>query len=60
MTVSNIDMASMNNESFQTYKDNLETFSLYWLDVQVNTTEDNRQTQIEFRQIINHLKIFDD
>jgi hypothetical protein len=40
--------------------DNLETFSLVWLDTQVNTTEQNQRAQKKLRQIINHLKIFDD
>jgi hypothetical protein len=37
-------MAGVNNKTSQTCDDNLETFSLFWLDAQVNTTEDNRQT----------------
>jgi plasmid stabilization system protein ParE len=39
--------------------DNLETFSLLWLDTDVNATEENRQAQLQLRQIINHLKTFD-
>ena len=39
---------------------NLETFSLLWLDAQVNTSEENRQAQRKLRQVINHLRIFDD
>ncbi|CAF1333728.1 unnamed protein product [Rotaria sordida] len=31
-----------------------------WLDAQVNTTEDNRNTQRKLGEIINHLKTFDD
>ncbi len=50
----------MNSNTSQTYDDNLETFSLFWLDAQVNSTEDNRQTQQKLRQIINQLKTFDD
>ena len=53
-------MGDTNSKPFQTHDDNLETFSLVWLDAQVNTTEDNRQTQQKLRQIINHLKTFDD
>jgi hypothetical protein len=53
-------MAGVNSKPFQTSDNNLETFSLLWLDAQVNTTEDNRQTQQKLRQIINHLKTFDD
>jgi len=44
----------------QVHDDNLETVSLLWLDADVNTTEENRLTQLELRQIINHLKTFDD
>ena len=39
---------------------NLETFSLAWLDAQVDSTEENKQTQQQLRQIINHLKTFHD
>jgi len=53
-------MASGNNKNAKIHDDNLEAFSLYWLDAQVNTTDDNRQTQKKLRQIINHLKTFDD
>ena len=53
-------MASRNNQNARIHDDNLETFSLYWLDAQVNTTDDNLQTQKKLRQIINHLKTFDD
>lgn len=38
---------------------NLESVSCLWLDQNVNSTEDNRQTHQELRQIINYLKIFD-
>ena len=41
-------------------RDNLETFSLIWLDKKVNETDSNRQTQKALRQIINNLKTFDD
>ena len=40
--------------------ENLETFSLIWLDPKVNKTKDNRRTQQKLRHIINHIKIFDD
>ena len=53
-------MAGVNNKNSKIYDDNLETFSLFWLDAQVNTTEENRRTQQKLRQIINHLKTFDD
>ncbi|CAF2156317.1 unnamed protein product [Rotaria magnacalcarata] len=38
---------------------NLESFSCLWLDRSVNSTEDNIQTQKELRQVINHLRTFD-
>jgi hypothetical protein len=47
-------------DNHETTDDNLETFSLVWLDTQVNTLTENHQTQLELRQIINHLKTFDD
>ncbi len=53
-------MATANSKYFETNDNNLETFSLCWLDEQVNTTEDNRETQEKLREIINHLKTFDD
>jgi hypothetical protein len=43
-----------------TVKDsNLETFTCLWLDKDVNSTEDNRQTLQELRQVINHLRTVD-
>jgi hypothetical protein len=39
--------------------DNLETFSLLWLDASVNTTEDNLRAQDKLRTTINQLKIFE-
>ena len=53
-------MADVNSKSLQVSGDNLETFSIFWLDAQVNKTEDNRNTQLKLREIINHLKTFDD
>ena len=53
-------MAGVNSKSLQISNDNLETFSIFWLDAEVNTTEDNRNTQLKLREIINHLKTFDD
>jgi hypothetical protein len=38
---------------------NLELFTCLWLDEDGNSTEDNLRTQQELRQIINHLKTFD-
>jgi hypothetical protein len=53
-------MAGMSSKMIQSNHHNLETFSLLWLDEQVNKTEENRQAQRELRQIINHLRTFDD
>ena len=53
-------MDGINSKPFEISNDNLETFSIFWLDVQVNTTEDNQHTQLKLREIINHLKTFDD
>ena len=53
-------MAGVNSKSLEISNENLETFSIFWLDVQVNTTEDNRNAQLKLREIINHLKTFDD
>ena len=53
-------MAGVNSKSLQISNENLETFSIFWLDEQVNATEHNRNTQLKLREIINHLKTFDD
>lgn len=39
--------------------DNLETFSLIWLDATVNTSRENINAQTDLRNIINYLKPFD-
>ena len=41
-------------------QNNLETFSLVWLDSSINDSEDNRQTQERLRAIINHLLTYED
>ncbi|CAF0820146.1 unnamed protein product [Rotaria sordida] len=43
----------------QPMNSNLESFACLWLDQNVNSTKDNLQTQKELRQVINHLRIFD-
>jgi len=53
-------MTGVNSKSLEIPNDNLETFSIFWLDAQVNATEHNRNTQLKLREIINHLKTFDD
>jgi hypothetical protein len=40
--------------------DNLETFSLLWLDAQVDSSRENQEAQKQLRNIINYLKTFDD
>lgn len=42
------------------YSDNLESYSLLWLDTDVNTTEENKHTQNRLRSIINQLIPFND
>ncbi|CAF0950493.1 unnamed protein product [Rotaria sp. Silwood1] len=53
-------MAAANNTVTRKHGDNLETFSLLWLDAEVNTKEENRRAQKRLRSIINYLKIFQD
>ncbi len=48
-------MAYLNNVD----DNNLETFSIFWLDASVNDQE-NRAAQKKLRRIINQLKAFDD
>ena len=55
-----IAMGGINSKPLEISNDNLETFSIFWLDEQVNKTEENRNTQLILREIINHLKTFDD
>ncbi|CAF2792622.1 unnamed protein product [Rotaria sp. Silwood2] len=43
-----------------TADDNIETFSLIWLDAAVNTVKENVRAQSELRAIINYLKVFED
>ncbi|CAF1053656.1 unnamed protein product [Adineta ricciae] len=53
-------MENINNVVSVATDENLETFSLAWLDEEVDSTEENKQTQQQLRQIINHLKTFHD
>ncbi|CAF2357421.1 unnamed protein product [Rotaria sp. Silwood2] len=53
-------MGQILNKIFTSADDNLETFSLLWLDGLVNQTEENRQAQEELRATINQLKAFED
>jgi hypothetical protein len=47
-------------KAHQKHDDNLETFTLIWLDQQVNKTEENRILQRKLQEIINCFKTFDD
>ena len=40
--------------------DNLETYSLIWLDAEVNNSKENVQVQQQLRASINHLLTFED
>lgn len=53
-------MASTKNPNIVQTFSNLETFSLIWLDAEVNATEENKQSQKQLRAIINYLKTFKD
>ncbi|CAF1956356.1 unnamed protein product [Rotaria magnacalcarata] len=48
------------NSVDQSISSNFESFACLWLDQSVNTTKDNLETQKELRQVINHLRTFDD
>jgi hypothetical protein len=39
---------------------NFESFACLWMDKDVDSTKDNLDTQEELRQVINHLRTFDD
>jgi hypothetical protein len=43
----------------QSMNSNLESFACLWLDQNVNSTQDNRDTLHQLRQVINHLQTFD-
>ncbi|CAF4106654.1 unnamed protein product [Rotaria sp. Silwood2] len=53
-------MTATNSTIAQTHFNNLEIFSLLWLDAEVNTKEENKRAQKQLRAIINDLKTFDD
>ena len=52
-------MSSVAKVPEQSMNSNLESFACLWLDQNVNATEDNRDTLQELRQVINHLRTFD-
>ncbi|CAF1087930.1 unnamed protein product [Didymodactylos carnosus] len=39
--------------------DNIETFTIVWLDANVNTTEDNTETYHALRTIVNYIRTYD-
>lgn len=39
---------------------NLESYACFWLDKDVDTTDENRKTKTQLRSVINHLETFDD
>lgn len=57
--VANDEIHAMEQLEGEEEQANLETDTLLWCDAQVNSTEDNRETQIELRQSINFLKTFE-
>lgn len=52
-------MSTTTSSSSTINQNNLETFSLVWLDSSIHDSEDNRQTQERLRAIINHLLTFE-
>jgi hypothetical protein len=50
----------MASASLVQQKQNLETYSLIWLDTSVNTSQENVLAQQQLRTSINHLLIFED
>lgn len=63
LTILSYIMASTNAKPLPTSPladSNLETFSLAWLDAQVNDTDENIKAQSELRSAINLWKIFHD
>ncbi|CAF1098451.1 unnamed protein product [Adineta ricciae] len=53
-------MGGTNSVASTLTNENLETFSLAWLDAQVDSIEENVKTEEQLRQVINHLKTFHD
>jgi DNA-directed RNA polymerase specialized sigma subunit len=50
----------MSSKIYPEIEDHLETFLLYWLDTEVNKSDDNITGQKQIRSIIKHLQTFDD
>ncbi|CAF3017926.1 unnamed protein product [Rotaria socialis] len=53
-------MIAARNTSGAIHDDNLETFSLIWLDANIDATEENKRSQQQLRAIINRLITFHD
>ncbi|CAF3077890.1 unnamed protein product [Rotaria sp. Silwood2] len=53
-------MSAAKNTIAETHGNNLETFSLLWLDEKVNTKEENKHAQKRLRSTINHVILFHD
>ncbi|CAF1984767.1 unnamed protein product [Rotaria magnacalcarata] len=53
-------MTAVRNTPTAIHDDNLETFSLIWLDANIDATEDNKRSQQQLRAIINRLITFRD
>jgi hypothetical protein len=47
------------HDKFPIYDDHLETFSLLWINGQVNKDEKKQNIEKKLRAIINHVKIFE-
>jgi len=52
--------ALLQNDGSQMKNDNLETFSLVWLDVNINNSKENENNEQHLRNVINHLEKFED
>jgi len=53
-------MAAVYDDYYNIQDNNLESFSLLWLDAVVNTSEENREAQRQLRSTINHVITFED
>jgi hypothetical protein len=56
--LSSTKVSSSTKAANQPTTSNLESFTCLWLDQNVNSTQDNRDTLQELRQVINHLRTF--
>ncbi|CAF0960412.1 unnamed protein product [Didymodactylos carnosus] len=58
--ITNIKTIAEESITVRFQNDNLETYTLIWLDKNVNETEENLNTQKKLRAAINQLKVIDD